>query len=167
MCRSRLIRLSLLLVVLGCKGNDGDNGSKTGDPTFDKVKLIDLQNKPIDLGRFKGKVIFLNFWATWCRPCIGEMPSIQEAQDILQEEDVVFLLASAESTEEISIFQNTHNYKFNYARVENSEELNIQVLPTTFIFDRKGQLLFSETGARKWNEKENIDLILKIVDNNE
>ena len=133
------------------------------DRPFDKARLTDLESKAIDLGQYKGKTIFLNFWATWCKPCIAEMPSIQKARDILQHEEVVFLLASAESTEEIKLFRTAHNYPFNYTRIENSEELNIQGLPTTFIFDQKGQLVFAEMGARKWDEKANIDMVLKII----
>jgi peroxiredoxin len=45
--------------------------------------------------------------------------------------------------------------------------MNVQALPTTFIFNKKGELVFSETGSRKWNEKNNIDLILKIAKEND
>ena len=48
-------------------------------------------------------------------------------------------------------------------RVENPEEMNVQTLPTTFIFNSSGDRVFMETGARQWNEKSNIDTILKIV----
>jgi len=95
------------------------------------------------------------------------MPSIEKAQHILRNEDVIFLLASGESAEEIEMFRNAHKYKFNYARIENSEELNIQVLPTTFIFSPEGKLVFSEMGYNKWDEKKNIDIILKIAKKNE
>ena len=91
------------------------------------------------------------------------MPSIEKVQNILKNEDLVFLLASGESAEEIDAFRNAHDYKFNYARIENSEELGIQVLPTTFIFNPEGKLVFSEAGNRKWDDKTNIDMILKIA----
>jgi thiol-disulfide isomerase/thioredoxin len=167
MNRSRILSVSLLLLVLGCKGRDKDKDVIDSDISFDKVNLTDLENNPISMGQYKGKTIFINFWATWCKPCIAEMPSIQNAQDVLRNEGVVFLLASNESIEEINSFRNAHNYNFNYTRIDNSEELNIQGLPTTFIFDQKGQLVFSEMGARKWDEKDNIDMVLKILNKNE
>ena len=163
MNRSQILSLSLLLLVSGCKGGDKDKDVTTSDSPFDNVKLIDLESNTIDMGQYRGKTIFLNFWATWCKPCLAEMPSIQKAQDILQNKEVVFLLASSESIEEINSFRNAHNYKFYYTRIENSEEINIQGLPTTFIFDPKGHLVFDEMGARKWDEKDNIDMILKIA----
>jgi thioredoxin-related protein len=91
------------------------------------------------------------------------MPSIKEAQNILQNEKIIFLMASGESADQIKEFSITHEYKFKYVRIENSEEMNVQALPTTFIFNKDGNLVFSETGYRKWDEKNNIDLILKIA----
>ncbi len=133
----------------------------------DKIRLADLENISINLKEYQGKTIFINFWATWCKPCIKEMPSILKAQNILQNENIIFLLASNESAEQIEDFRKTNGYKFNFVRIENSEEINVQALPTTFIFNRKGDLVFSETGSRKWNEKNNIDSILKISNANE
>ena len=159
----------LSLVIVACKGRNKDvsvsNTEK--DREIDKIRLKDLNEQPINLERYKGKTIFINFWATWCKPCIEEMPSIEKAQNILRNEEVIFLLASGESIEEIDAFRDNRNYKFNYVRIENSEDLGIQVLPTTYIFNPEGKLVFSETGYRQWNEKNNIDMILKIANKNE
>ena len=80
---------------------------------------------------------------------------------------MVFLLASAETIEEIDAFRKLHSYPFNYVQIQNSEELGIEGLPTTFIFNKEGKLVFSESGYRKWDEKSNIDTILKIINTNE
>ena len=159
------ITIAIFLGLLGCNNEPKEKPNSSAEiiPTVDKINLTDLKGQPIDLKQYEGKTIFINFWATWCKPCIEEMPSINDAQKILQNENLVFLMASAETAEEIESFGTNNNYKFNYVRIENSEEMNIQGLPTTFIFDSKGQLAFSETGYRKWNEKNNIDLILKIT----
>ena len=166
MCR--IYNLSLIILLSGCKEASTDNHSvAAADNPFDKVKLTDLNNNPVSLTQYKGKTVFLNLWATWCKPCIAEMPSIEKARSILQNESIVFLLASGESTEEISAFKNSHNYQFNYARINNSEELDMQGLPTTFIFDSNGQLIFSETGSRKWDDSINISIVHKIVRKND
>ena len=161
----RIICFVLLFGLLGCNGESKDKTVPVirQDREFDKVKLTDLKRRPIDLKQYEGKTVFINFWATWCKPCIEEMPSIEKVQNIMKNEDLVFLLASGESAEEIDAFRNAHDYKFNYARIENSEELGIQVLPTTFIFNPEGKLVFSEAGNRKWDDKNNIDMILKIA----
>jgi thiol-disulfide isomerase/thioredoxin len=134
---------------------------------MNKIRLTSLNGQPISLKEYKGKIIFINFWATWCKPCIEEMPSIQEAQEILQNKDIIFLMASGESPEQIQQFKTGNPYQFNYVRIENIEEMNVQALPTTFIFNRKGNLVFSEMGYRNWAEKNNIDLINKIANENE
>jgi thiol-disulfide isomerase/thioredoxin len=139
------------------------NASTPAKSEIDKVKLTNLSNSPIDLGQYDGKTIFINFWATWCKPCLEEMPSIQKAQGILKDENIVFLFASDETAEQIEKFKSGHDYNFNYVRVENPEELNIMALPTTFIFNPDGKLAFSEMGYRKWDDKSNIDLIINIA----
>lgn len=165
----RKISVSMLFGIFGCNGGDKDKSvSYIGkDRDIDKIRLKDLNEQPINVEKYKGKTIFINFWGTWCKPCIEEMPSIEKAQNILQKEEVVFLLASSESVEQIKDFRSNHDYRFNYVRIENSEELNIQALPTTFIFSPKGSLVFSEMGARKWNDSNTINMILKIAKYNE
>ncbi|MEO5945426.1 MAG: TlpA disulfide reductase family protein [Chitinophagaceae bacterium] len=158
------ISFLLLLCILGCKETEKDKApAAPSDRLFDKVRLTDLENNSIDLKQYNGKTVFLNFWATWCKPCIVEMPSIEKAQNILENEEIVFLMASSEMVEEINAFKVNNKYKFVYARVENSEEIGIQALPTTFIFDREGVLVFSEMGSRVWDDKNNIDMIRTII----
>ena len=165
MISTRIIGFTLLFALLGCKNKNKDKSAPMGRPVreIDKVKLIDLQNTPLDLKQYKGKTIFINFWASWCKPCLEEMPSIQKAKEILKNENIEFLFASNETTGEIEVFGKEHDYEFNYVRVSNMEELNIMVLPTTFIFNKDGELAFSEMGYRQWDDKTNIDLILKIA----
>ena len=161
----RKISVVFLFGFLSCNGVDKSKSVTAidKDRPFNIIRLKELNEQPINLEKYKGKTIVINFWATWCKPCLEEMPSIAKAQNILLEKEVIFLMASGESTEEINAFRNTHDYKFNYARIENSEESGIQALPATFIFTPDGKLVFSETGARKWDKADNINMILKIA----
>ncbi len=109
-----------------------------------KIKLTDLDSKAIDLNQYKGKTIFINFWATWCKPCLQEMPSIQKAQELLKNENIVYLFASDEAIEQIEKFKTNHPYLFHYVRAENMEALNIMALPTTYIFNSEGKLVFQK-----------------------
>ena len=88
------------------------------------------------------------------------MPSIQEAMKRLKNEKIEFFFASDETAEQIEGFKAANNYDFNYVKVGNLGELNITGLPTTFIFNPNGELVFSEMGYRKWDDKANISLIL-------
>ena len=159
------IALVLLIGAVSCKGKEKNQPLTSNQPEFeiDSIKLTGLDNKPIDLKQYRGKTIFINFWATWCRPCLEEMPYIKKAMGLLKGKEIVFLFASDETPEEIENFKNDHDYPFNYVRVENSVELNIMGLPTTFIFNPGGKLVFSDMGFRKWDADENIELILNPV----
>ena len=165
----RKISIVLLFSFLSCNGVDKSKSVTAfeKDRPFDIIRLKELNEQPISLEKYKGKTVFINFWATWCKPCIEEMPTIEKAQTILNKEGIVFLIASSESAEEIDAFRKAHNFNFNYLQVQNSEELNIQGFPTTFIFNKDGKQVFSESGYRKWDEKNNIDMLLKIINKNE
>lgn len=155
----------IFLIVSSCDEKNKNNKqapSSLSALEINDVKLADLQNNPIDLKQYKGKTVFINFWATWCKPCLQEMPSIQKAQEMLKNDNIVFLFASDESMEQIEKFKNNKLYNFNYVRVENIETLNIMALPTTYIYNSEGKLVFSEMGFKKWDDQENIDLILNI-----
>lgn len=162
-----LLMLACLIsfTFLGC--NDSIKKHKTeeigNESVLSKIRLSDLSNSAIELDQYKGKTIFINFWATWCKPCLAEMPSIQKAMEILKNENIEFLFASDETKEQIESFNTKYNYPFNFVRVENMEEINIMALPTTFIFNADSKLVFNEIGFRKWDDKGNIDLILNII----
>ena len=161
------IGLLFLFTLSACKNatedtetnKSPDKISQNGN-AITQLYLADLHDQRIDLGKYKGKTVFINFWATWCKPCREEMPSIQEAMKILKDEKIEFLFASDETKEQIEEFKAAHDYNFNYVKVENLVELNIVGLPTTFIFDSNGELIFSEMGYRKWDDEANINLIL-------
>ena len=161
----RKISVVLLVGLLSCNGVNKD---KTvipieEDRPIEKIRLNDLNGLPINLEKYKGKTIFINFWATWCKPCLQEMPSIKKAMEILKNENIVYLFASDEAVEQIEKFKNNHPYPFQYMKAENMEVLNIMALPTTYIFSPQGKLVFSEMGYRKWDNKSNIDLIINIA----
>lgn len=158
------IFITMAFVLSGCKMDNKSNPNKqsTADDLIQKIQLVALNNEVIRLDEYKGKIIFINFWATWCKPCVEEMASIEKAQSLMNDKEIVFLLASSEGIEEIKEFSRNHNYKFNYVHLENGEALNIQALPTTFIINPKGRIVFSEMGSRNWDETANINLIKNI-----
>lgn len=143
-------KLSILLALflLACTDGKQKVAVEEGPQAAPEMILSELDGRPIDLSSYCGKAVFVNVWATWCKPCIQEMPTIQNAQNAFKEKNIVFLLASNEETELIQKFAERRTYDFHYARLENLEELGIQALPTTFIFNPDGKLKFSESGSR-------------------
>ena len=159
------ITIAFVLLLVSCKEKDSaSNKNKPEVKTkveseLDKIKLTELDGTSIDLNDYKGKIIFLNFWATWCKPCIQEMPSIANAMKKVNQDEVVFLFASTEEADEIKSFKEKMSFPFHYVKVHNFETLDIMTIPTTFIFNSKGKRVFNEMGYRKWDSKQNINII--------
>ncbi|MCW5910836.1 MAG: TlpA family protein disulfide reductase [Cyclobacteriaceae bacterium] len=148
----------LTLIFFSCTSTHKDTAIG-----LEKIRLTDLSGKTIDYTQYKDKVVLINFWATWCRPCVQEMPTLAAVQDKFKAEPVEFLFASNEALEQITGFKLKKSFDFNYVQVSNLEEQNIQALPTTFIFNKNGELKFSETGYRDWASDESIQILSDII----
>ena len=157
-----LFFLCWVAFFMACTSRTKKSDAENQNPlTLESIELKTLSGEDIDMSEFKNRTVFINFWATWCKPCIQEMPTIEKAQEQLKGRNVVFLLASNESIDQIETFKNKRMFRFDYVQVQNFEALNIQALPATYIFNPQGELVFSEVGFRMWDTDENIDLITK------
>lgn len=112
-----------------------------------------------DFEDYKGKVLFVNMWATWCGPCITEMPSIENLKNRFEdEEDLAFLLVTDESLGIVEEFINTQGYDFAQTLPLYSSQKRRPVLfigsgyPTTYIVDRAGYIRYKETGMANWDD---------------
>jgi thiol-disulfide isomerase/thioredoxin len=160
----RSLFILFLIALAGC------SSQKTEDQfamVASQIKLTNLDGKEVDLTDFEGKTIFVNFWATWCRPCIQEIPSIVALQTQLAGKNIEFFFASDEEVDKIQKFMESRKMKLNFVRVENPESLGIQALPTTLIFDGEGNMVFSEVGFRKWDEPATVEMITKLISDHE
>ncbi len=124
----------------------------------ERIKLTDLDGKPLELSQYRGKPVFLNFWATWCRPCLAEFPDLDKAAQILSQEGFVFLAASDEEIEKIRNFADRHPYNFRFVHLDVPVfDLEITALPTTMIIDKQGNIVYNEVGARDWASEEMLN----------
>lgn len=123
-----------------------------------KTSFSDLNDNDLDLSDYKKGKIVINYWATWCAPCIKEMPSIKKAEEILDEYGYTFLLVSDETVSKISSFKKEWNFDFNFLKSSKSfESLGVYAMPTSYIYDENGQLIETIVGAIEWDSKEMID----------
>lgn len=154
-----LFFFSCLILFLGCNLNVPKKEiSSDIEFMFKKNSLLDLNNKKIDLISLKGKKVVINYWATWCRPCIVEMPGLERAQFFLNDYNYTFLLVSDENTEKISKFKLDNKYNFNFVKSVGSNDVNgIYSLPTTFVFDENGKKVETIVGTIDWDSEEIIN----------
>tara|TARA_B100001142_G_scaffold177712_1_gene177394 strand:+ start:283 stop:711 length:429 start_codon:yes stop_codon:yes gene_type:complete len=128
-----------------------------------KTSFVDLNDNIVDLTAFKGKKIVINYWATWCGPCLKEMPGLKRAEEALKSYNYTFLLISDESVSKIAEFKKVKNYDFNFLKsIKSNETLGIYSLPTSYIFDEKGNKLETIVGTIAWDSQEIINK-LKIL----
>ncbi|MGQ1889321.1 TlpA family protein disulfide reductase [Thermophagus sp. OGC60D27] len=108
--------------------------------------------KPVLLDKFKGKPMFVNFWATWCPPCIAEMPSIQKLYDDYKEK-VAFILVSTEDCTTVNSFLAKSNYSFPaYCLAGGVPAIfETSTIPSSFIVSPGGRVVVHKTGAANWN----------------
>ena len=131
--------------------------------------LPDLQGKGQRLSDYRGKVIFLNFWATWCKPCKEEMPSMQMLWDNLQKEDFVMLAISMDRvTTKKDIPPFVENMKLTFPILTDSwgqtdTRYKLMGVPETYIIDQDGVLREKIIGPRDWTRSESIATIVQLL----
>ncbi|TBN04691.1 TlpA family protein disulfide reductase [Hyunsoonleella flava] len=126
--------------------------------------LIDINGEGLNFRDTKGKVVLINFWATWCPPCIAEMPSMDKLYADYSNK-IEFLFVSDEKQEVIKKFLNKNEYNFNVYKpvTKYPEVFDVGGIPRTFLIDTNGNIIIDKTGAANWNSetvRETIDKLL-------
>lgn len=123
------------------------------------LSLTDLDGKKQDLKDYRGKVVLVNFWATWCPPCRAEMPSMQRLKVLMGDQPFAILAVDmAEPEHEIRRFlKELKDVKLDFSipldhSGEAMKEWKVHVFPTSFIVDTEGQLRYGIAGSIEWDE---------------
>lgn len=127
--------------------------------------FMDLQNHPHSLSSYKGTVIFLNFWATWCGPCLKEIPNIKNLYEKYKDK-VTFLLVSNEKNEKVVRFEKSRNTGlpfYVYTMDQMKPTYVHSLIPTTFIISKSGKIIKKVTGSEAWDNETNIALIERLL----
>ena len=112
-----------------------------------------LAGAPVKLADYRGRVVFLNFWATWCGPCVAEMPSIQRLHDRLNNDNVAFILVSDEDVPKIEQFLEDNPLRLPVFSAPGAPPslFRTPAIPATFVIDTNGMVVLREIGATRWN----------------
>ncbi|APU67210.1 MAG: TlpA disulfide reductase family protein [Bacteroidota bacterium] len=114
--------------------------------------LEDVNGKRVDFNQFKGEVIVVNFWATWCPPCLAEMPSFQELHEDYGNK-VRFLFVSNEEHETVDNFMKRKRFDLPSFKMlsQAPAPMDGRTLPTTYVLNKKGQIVVEKVGSADWN----------------
>ncbi|HZO81728.1 MAG TPA: TlpA disulfide reductase family protein [Candidatus Binataceae bacterium] len=130
-----------------------------GEPAA-SFKLTDLAGRTVSLASLRGKVIFLNIWATWCAPCREEMPSMEKLYERLRGNHGFVMLAVSQDTggrQLVADYVKKHGYQFDVLLDPQNavaDAYRISGVPETFIIDRQGRIVAHHSGAFDWSQPE-------------
>jgi peroxiredoxin len=140
--------------------------SPDADPL--EIRLSDPTGRPISLSEFRGKIVFINFWTTWCFACVIEMPSMEKLHQKLQDRDFVMVgINLQESASRVKQFYKEHKLTFTTLLDITGDVgagLGIRSIPTTFILDKNGRIIGKALGPREWEGKKSIALFEYLTD---
>ncbi len=126
--------------------------------------LADGNGTPYHMSDLRGAVIFLNFWATWCPPCVAELPEIQKAYE-KHGNEVVFLLVANQEPSVVEAFMEKHGYDIPvfYPGTSTPQVFESSSIPTTFIISREGKIVTKKRGAANWDSRATTRIFNELV----
>ena len=130
-------------------------------------KLADLEGLPTVFEIGQGKTTFIGYWATWCPPCIAELPSIEQLFTDYGDK-INFILITNEETQVVNNFLEGRNINlpvFN-PRMQAPKALFDRSIPTNYIIDAQGKIIIKETGAADWNSQKVRDILKGLLKDN-
>ncbi len=124
-----------------------------------------LDGKEFNMVETKGKVVFLNFWATWCAPCVAEMPGIQRLYDRTKNDQVIFICVTEEESSKVSRFIKEKGFSFPIYTISGKPPAVFKTrgIPATFILSPEGKVAFGHVGSAKWDDEKSIEFIKGLL----
>lgn len=140
-----------------------------GNPVAPALKLMDLYGNNIDLANYRGKVVLINFWATWCGPCVREIPSLNRLVKKLDGKDFQLLTVDIkESPERIRAFFKELELQHDFPVLLDSDgqasiDWKVYAYPSNYLIDKDGKVRYGYRGALEWDDAEIVKIIESLL----
>ena len=132
-----------------------------------EIQLKDAYGNNVRMSDFRGKVVFLNFWATWCAACVVEMPSMEKLHRRFKDRDFVMVAINVqESDAQVKAFFEKLKLSFTTLLDVSGEVATgfaVNALPTTYVLDKQGRLIGAAIGSREWDSRASIALFEHLI----
>jgi cytochrome c biogenesis protein CcmG, thiol:disulfide interchange protein DsbE len=157
-----LLIVFALLALSACYGGSRPPRIGSNAPDF----TVQDSGRTVSLGQLRGQIVVLNFWATWCAPCVEEVPSLVEMQRRMKDKGVTVLAVSVD-VDDNAYHQFLKDYKVNLLSVRDASQKSNAIygtfkFPETYIIDRNGVMRRKFIGAVDWTEPEITDFLGKL-----
>ncbi len=177
----------ITLMIVSCTKAEGTSSEKENTDSFEidrlmgelgiiqvphiappvDFSLLNLNNKTVTLSDLKGKIVFLNFWATWCGDCRVEMPLMQKLYIRFKDKDFAMVAVSLNEPKSV-VKKFFDDYKLTFTALLDSDgelgiPFGIRGIPMTYILDREVGIIGKAIGSRQWDSKESIALFERLL----
>lgn len=184
--------MALIVVFAGCSENAEEESSQPSSPSGSEVavdrslladigvsafanppdgeafSLATLDGSTTALSDYRGSWVLLNFWATWCGPCVAEMPSMERLYGQFKDDGLVIVgVNQQESADEVSAFVAEQGLTFPILLDSNGRvgsRYGVRGIPTTYLLDPTGRVLGSKVGFMEWDEEHVVAAIRSLID---
>jgi len=162
-----MLLLSAMLIVSGCskkKQESGGAGAVGGNKPAPEITVTSMKNVPLKLSSLKGKVVLLNFWATWCPPCRDEIPSMMKLNSAMAGKafEMVSVSIDAGGVPDIEAYFKESGYSLpTYTDLNGDAQkvYGITGVPESFIIDKNGMIVKKVIGPLAWDSPDTITFI--------
>lgn len=175
-----IILLLVLGLFLGCNSSDNPEKNENSEasteqsenPTkadyVEQATFTDLDGDSVSVSDFKGKVVMIDLWETWCKPCLASFPTMQELQEDYPEDFIVLAVTPGfmDTREDAQNFASEHDYDFVYLMDSNGlhKKLGVQGIPYKIFVDAEGNFIKESMGS--FGPDEDYNKIEEIIENN-
>jgi peroxiredoxin len=129
--------------------------------------LKDLNGNNVNLTDHRGRVVFLNFWATWCPPCLAEIPSMEKLHTEFEDRDFTILAVDLkENPDRVRSFRDKKGVSFSILLDTDGKvglRYGVRSIPTTYLIDKTGHIIGGALGPRDWGSTEAFQLIDHLI----
>lgn len=157
--------LALWAVLPAVKAQSRGMSPVAGAPPAPTLVLPDLDGKPVDLARYRGKVVLVNFWATWCPPCRKEFPSLGRVRKLIKPSEFEVLAVNVgEDPETVFSFAGSTDFPVLFDRDSQAmARWSVKGMPTTLLVDRQGRVALRAVGGREFDDPVIIEQIRELL----
>ena len=160
-----------ICLVLSQAAGSGELSPYTAQPGTASFELPDVKGQPHKLGDYRGQVVLVNFWASWCPPCIQEMPVLERLQQELNEQPFKILAVNVgEKKYRVWKFVKLINFGLPVLLDTRKDTFNawgVSVLPTSFLLDKQGNIRYRVQGDIEWESEAVVTLIEALINEEE
>ena len=165
---NRLMKISILFMMVLLMMSAYGFAAEQANPKAPDFTLEDMQGNKVSLSDFKGKIVVVNFWATWCPPCIEEMPSMEKLHQKFKGEDFVLLAVNVEEDSRSIVERFLKKNPFTFPVLLDQDAVVQQLFgayrfPETIIINRQGEIVTRVVGGRDWMDEGIVSILAFMV----